>query len=445
MSAPRPVDLHPATAAVEPGLLQQRPFRRLSFSRFFSRVAQNSLNFALVLLIVDETGLAVMSSLLVLALVIPQTAFGIVAGTAADVFPRRIMILFGNLARAAVCVFFVLSAGDVPSFYVVAVMLAAAAPFASTAEAAILPAIIEREDLARANAISHAVSGGAQLIGLGLLTPLVLRVLRSPDALFLICAGLFVAAAVHGLLIGRVATVSRQEVGGEHEGRWWLAGWRALRADQHVWQAAIELTLISASLIILGGLIPSYITDTLGLPLEVGVLILMPAAAGVVIGLRVAGFLAHRVPHGLLSTVGFAAFVAVLFAFTFVEEEASFLGGYGAFGWLNHINIGNFDGADVVAMVLAAPLGFSMAIVQVAAQTVLNDLVPLQLQGRAGATQAAMAGLASSIPVVLAGLLADLAGVTVVMALLAAAIGTAALMNLRQPRLKAASAAGMAH
>lgn len=96
-------------------LLQQRPFRMLSFTRFFSRVAQYGLNFDLVLLINEETGKAFLSSLLVLALVVPSTVAGIVAGTAADVFPKRALVFLGDMARAAFCVYFVLNASGVAS------------------------------------------------------------------------------------------------------------------------------------------------------------------------------------------------------------------------------------------------------------------------------------------------------------------------------------------
>ena len=47
------------------------------------------------------------------------------------------------------------------------------------------------------------------------------------------------------------------------------------------------------------------------------------------------------------------------------------------------------------------------------------------------ATQAAMSAVASSVPVLMAGALSDLIGVTPVMALVAAAIGMAALANVR--------------
>ncbi len=403
----------------------------LTFSRFASRIAQNAINFALVLLIVEETGKTIYSSLLVLALVLPATLFGIFAGVAADHLPRRPLILLGNLVRAAICLYAGLHLGGVPSYYLVAFALAAASPFASSAEGAIQPLIVERTRLAKANAISHAVGGVAQLIGFGLLTPLVLRVFREPHILFFACAGLYLVAAVYGVAIGRIRSPQRQEVGGSTEGSWWSAGWRQMQSDPAVMHAAVELTLISAAVIILGGLIPKYIDDVLGLPVDVGVVILMPGALGVALGLRVAGFLAHRVAHTLLATGGFVSFVVLLALLSAVNPLADFLGGYGFLSWLNSVEIGSFDGGGIVAMVLVAPLGFAYALVTVAGHTVLQDRVPIQLLGRVGATQAAMAALAASLPVVIFGALGDWLGVPIVMAMLAGVIGAFAVVNLR--------------
>lgn len=425
-------------------LLQQRPFRMLCYTRFTSRLAQNALNFALILLIVDETGKAFLSSLLVLALVVPSTVAGIVAGTAADVLPKRLLVVIGDLLRALVCILFITGSGSVVSYYVVAVALATATQFAANAEGAILPAVVDRADLARANAIGQAVGGAAQLLGLAVLTPVLLRLVGSSDVLFGVCAALFVLAAGQAVFIGNTRNESRREVGGGVAGRWWLTGWRAIRGDPAVMHAAVELTLISTALIILSGLIPKFIEDVLGLPVDVGAVLLMPAAVGVVLGLRVAGFLAHRLPHSALSSVGFGAFVVLLALLCFVNQEAEFLSGYQALSWLGDVSIGNFDGGGVLAMILMLPLGFAFAVVSVAGQTVLNDRVPLHLQGRVGSTQAAMAAIAASAPVLAAGLLSDLIGVTIVMALVAALIGLAAVANIRQPRWMHAGANGLA-
>ncbi|MBI5946673.1 MAG: MFS transporter [Chloroflexi bacterium] len=420
-----------------PPLLQQRPFRMLSFSRFCSRLAQNAINFGLVLLIVDETGKAFLSSLLVLALVVPSTVAGIAAGVAADHLPKRILVVAGDLARAAICGYVAWKGGGVAAYYLIAVGLSVSSQFAGSAEGAILPGVVRRHELARANAIGHAVTIAAQLAGFGALTPLALRVFDTPRILFAICGGLYVLAAGYGAAIGRVTSPERLEIGGRVEAPWWQAGWRQMRSDPAVMHAAVELTLIATTVIILGSLLPTYITDTLGLPIEVGAAVLIPGAAGMALGLRVAGFLAHRVPHGALSSAGFAAFVFLLAALAFVNPESEFLAGYGPFEWLNDVSLGDFDGGGVIAMMVVFPLGFAYAIVSVAAQTVLNDRVPLQLQGRVLATQGAMAALAASLPVLVAGGLSDLVGVTPVLALVAGATAVVAVANVRQPKTAA--------
>ena len=428
--------LQPATDPGAAGLLQQRPFRMFCYTRFFSRVAQNAVNFALVLLIVDETGLAFMSSLMVLALVVPATVTGIVAGATADVVPKRLLVFAGNLARAAVCLVVVRWGTGTATLYGVALAMAAVQQFATAAEGSMLPLIVARSELARANAIGQAVGGAAQLVGLGILTPVVLRLFDSPEVLFGIALILFAIAGFVAPAIGRLQRVERIEIGGDQVGPWWSAGWRAMKADPAVMQAAVELALISMTLIILGGLIPAYISDTLGLPFDAGAVILLPAVVGVALGLRVAAFLAHRVPHALLSTVGFCVFVSTVMLLTFVNPEASFLAGYKVFAWLDSVNIGSFDQGGVLAMGLMFPAGFAFAIVNVAGQTVINDRVPLQLQGRVAATQGAMAAAAASVPVVAAGLLADAVGVTPVMAIVAGGVGLAAVANLRAPHLR---------
>ena len=448
-----------AAPASPPALLQQSPFRRLSSSRFFARVAQNALNFALVLLVLEATGKAFFTSLLVLALVVPMMAAGVIAGVAADAVPRRLLVALGNLARAAVCIGFIIEPGGAGALYVVAVLLAVCAPFVAAAEGSILPAIVTREELARANAIGQAVGGAAQIAGFAVLTPVVLRVFERVDVLFGIAAALFALAALEAVRIGPVArdrderdefplpepepepspadpvigTIPAVAPPPSPAARssWWRAGWRAMRRDPVVFKAAVELTLVAMLLIILGGLIPTYIRDVLDLPLDVGALVLTPAAVGVIAGLRVAGPLARRVRHAFLSSVGFALFTGLLLALAFVNEEASFLGGYGAFAWLNSVDVGNFDGGAVLAMILVMPLGFAYAIVSVAAQTVLNERVPLALQGRVVATQGVMAALAASLPVLAAGALGDWLGVQPVLAILAVGLAAAAVLNQR--------------
>jgi MFS family permease len=402
-----------------------------TYTRFTSRVANFAINFALVLLIVEETGLAFMSSLLVIALVVPSAVTGIVAGVAADALPKRLLIFVFDLLKAAVCFGFVIVGADVAVYLLVAFLLASFGQFAGSGEAAILPAIVPRESLVRANAIGQAVATLAQIVGFGVVTPVFIRLFDSPNALFIFCGALFAAAAWQGVLIGRIPRTPRGDVGGMASGFWFLAGWREIQRQPAVRRAVIQLTLISMTLLILSGIIPVYLSEVLGLPLEVGVIVLAPAALGMALGLRIAGFLAGFVPSVVLSSVGFTGFIALLGLLAFVNEEATFLSGYGVFGWLDHVQIRGFDAGAALAMLIVAPLGFSYAVVQVAATSILNELVPLHLQGRVLSTQGALAAIASSLPVLAAGGLADLIGPQPVMLLVAVLIAVAAVRTLR--------------
>lgn len=418
-------------------LLQQRPFRMLTATRLSSRVANNAVNFGLVLLVVDATGRAFMSSLLVLTLVIPSTLAGLAAGVAADIFPKRLLIVSGHLARAAVCFVMVVNEPSVWEYFLAALVMASATQVASSAESAILPTIVAREELVRANAIGHAVTGIGQILGFAVLAPVTLRLVGEQRLLFALAGALFVLAAIYALAIGRQERGARGEVGGDIQDAWWRVGWRQMQRDPRVLRAALELTLLASAMTVVAGLAPAYIESVLGLPVEVGAIALSPAAVGIAAGLRLAGWLARRVPHYLLSTTGFAGFVIFLGLLAFVDPLAQFLAGYRALSWLGSVNVGRFDGGGVLAMTFVMPLGFCYALVAVAGQTTLNDLVPISLQGRVFATQGAMAAVLASGPVLGFGALADEVGVRPALALLAAATGVAAALNLRAARRQA--------
>lgn len=423
-----------AGSAPRPPLLQQRPFRMLTATRLTSRVANNAVNFGLLLLVVDATGRAFMSSLLVLTLVVPSTAAGLVAGVAADVLPKRLLIFAGHVLRAAICLALAWGEPAVWRYFLAAFAMASATQLASAAEAAALPTVVAREELVRANAVGHAVTGVAQILGFGVLAPVTLRMVGEPPLLFALAAALFSAAAVYALLIGGQGGAARREVGGAVADAWWRVGWQQMRRDHRVLGASLELTLLAAAMTVVAGLAPAYIEDVLGLPVEVGAVALSPAALGVVLGLRLAGSLARRAPHYALSTAGFTGFVVLLFLLAFVEPLTVFFAGYAPLAWLASVEVGRFEGSGLLAMVLVAPLGFCYALVAVAGHTTLNDLVPVSLQGRVFATQGALAAFAASGPVLAFGALADAAGVEVALALLAAVTGLAAAENIRRAR-----------
>ena len=61
-------------------LLRNAPFRRLLESRVIGQTAQNAMLYALLILVVEETGSSVQSTILIMAFTIPSILLGIPAG-----------------------------------------------------------------------------------------------------------------------------------------------------------------------------------------------------------------------------------------------------------------------------------------------------------------------------------------------------------------------------
>ncbi len=80
-----------------------------------------------------------------------------------------------------------------------------------------------------------------------------------------------------------------------------------------------------------------------------------------------------------------------------------------------------------MTMLLAVPLGLAFTVVSVGARTVFNRRSPPELQGRVFATQSALSDLASVLPLLVVGAVADLVGVRAVLLVTAGLSALAAL------------------
>jgi hypothetical protein len=71
-------------------LLANPRFRRLLESRVLGQTAQNAMLYAMLILVVQESGSSVQSAILVAAFTLPGIVLSLPAGAAADVVPKRL-------------------------------------------------------------------------------------------------------------------------------------------------------------------------------------------------------------------------------------------------------------------------------------------------------------------------------------------------------------------
>lgn len=149
-----------------------------------------------------------------------------------------------------------------------------------------------------------------------------------------------------------------------------------MRERRDVWQAAIQNSLISATLPLLVALILVYLVEVLDQRVSDLPVIFLPAIIGMLLGRRLVGAIARRRDAGWLATMGMWLFAGGLLALALIDAfEAGFRSGLG-FGDAD-LGVLEISAESQVAMVLLFPMGFAFSLVNVATTAIINERVPV--------------------------------------------------------------------
>lgn len=392
-------------------LLKNDKFRRLLESRLVGQTAQNAMIYALLILLVQESGSSVHSTLLIVALTVPSIILGIPGGTIADALPRRFTLTLGYLARAGVAAALFYYSGELAYIYLIVVVHATIGQLFGPAEAATVPAIVRPDQLSTANSLMMLVLVIAQILGMVVMAPILIK-LVSADAVFIVCAGLFLGATyIVGWLasdFSRVQDERPPRIGFVEATK---QGFRILRTNRRAYLAIVYLTTGLALSKVLVILLPKYTRDVLDIAPEDTVFVAAPAAIGAAVGLATVPlfirlFGAWRVAAGafFMFVLGLAGLGLVVYVKVFITDNFDF-----GISFLED----NFSLASVitVTMLLAIPLGLSFTVLNVATRVVMNEQAPQEAQGRIFAMQMALGDFLSLIPLLIVGVVADVVGV----------------------------------
>jgi MFS family permease len=259
---------------------------------------------------------------------------------------------------------------------------------------------------------------------MAILAPIFLKTVGA-SPLFILAGALFAAAAVI------IATVPR--LGAAYAPRYpssagvrtqFARAWRALRGDDQAYMALIMAVVGSASLLVGITLLPRYAKSILDVSTENLIFVFSPAAIGLFLGLRLVGRLERFLGKGRTVSVGFALLTLSLLSFGLVGKLGAFLTHQNP---LDLFAPGPFDersGRIIVTMVTAVVAGFAYSLIGVASRALINERIAGEMQGRVFAALTVLSNLASIVPLLLAGALADWLGVQPVL------VAVAALMAL---------------
>jgi len=285
-----------------------RDFRLLLAANFVSFTGDWILGAGLAYQVYLLTGSTLASAAMVLASLLPQVTLGSFAGVLADRWDRRRTMIVCNLLLATTVLPLLLvdEPGRVPIVYAVAAVQSALAVAFASAEAALVPALVDENRLVTANALNGQARDVARLVGAALGGVLAatggIRLITLADA-----ATFVVAAALLALIRHRVV-----RAGGPAPAPRWAGQWRE---GTRITLASRTLrTLMTFSLItgvgeaIMMTLMAPFVRDVLhGGNAAYGSIMAAQAVGGLAGGM-VATLIGHRFPPRLLLGAGAVAF-----------------------------------------------------------------------------------------------------------------------------------------
>lgn len=395
-------------------LLKNSRFRRVLQARLAGQTAQNALSYALLILLVKESGSSIHSTLLVVAFTIPSIVLGIPGGTLADVLPRRVSLTVGYLLRAVTAAGFFYYSESLGYIYALVLIHSSIGQVAGPAESATVPAVVRRDQLPAANSLMVLGTMFGQIVGLVVISPLLIK-LVGPASVFIVAAVLFVLAGyVIGWLTGGLSgPVNAAEEKAPAMG--FIAatreGFRILRTNRHAYLAMTYLVTATALSRVLVILLPKYTRDVLQIAPEDTVFIAAPAAIGAGLGLLLTPLLSRLIGAWRVVGFGFVLLLVGLMGLGLIVVLRDYV--------INHVDLGigfverQVGVASVItlAMLLAIPLGFAFTLVTVAARVVLNEVAPQEAQGRVFAVTQAIGDTLSLLPLLMVGVIGELVGV----------------------------------
>ena len=415
-------------------------FLKLWMAQLVSQTAQNGLMFTLLILVTARTESSLIGSVLVLAFMLPAVVFSLFAGVMVDRWRKRTVLITTNVLRVALMLLFLAFGDSVPVLILITLAFSSVSQFFGPAESATIPALVSRKQLISANGLFQLTLTGSQMLGMVILSPVLLK-LGGGTLFFAVGAVLYVLAAalVAWLPRGIEPPLVVKQINGlsllrdiAHD----VSGsFRVIRKDPLSLLALVQLTMSSSLSMLFGLLVPRFVLEVLDVAPDNAVFVFAPVGIGAVLGLRTLPWFTRTFQKSEVVTIGLFGAAAALFALGSVEFVARMVesGARDVLeGGLPQPRFGTLTLSVLVVLTMAAavPVGFTYALVNAPAQTIIHERAPAEMRGRFFGTQLMLANLSSLVVLVVIGILADRVGVIPVLFLYAPLVLAVALYGV---------------
>ena len=402
-----------------PPVLTNQGFLQLWLAQIISQTAQNAVLYALLILVLELTNRASTTGVLVMLFIVPTMVLGVFSGVLVDRWNKRRLLILTNAGRAAAAVAFFFAQDHLWGLYGVTILFASFSQLFTTTNAASIPYLVSRQQLISANSIFSLGFTVAQVAGLVLLGP-VLLFTAGAGVLFITAASAFLIAAVLARFLPYVGRKEDVEKEGALPGPAELKGalsefMRALgvlRSDPVSYLAMAHITTSSTLVLIFAVMVPRYMQAILEREPKDAVAIFAPVAFGALLGLRAVPWIVGKLSNTKAVALGLFGLALCLVALGSVEFIAAGLEGTERFNPFGTERIFGQSILVTITIAIAGPMGFSYALLNAPAQTLLHERTPHEMRGRIFASQMVLANGVALLPLVVVGGVADLYGVS---------------------------------
>lgn len=403
-------------------------------AQFLGQLGQNAANFALLVLVNVQTGSTLAGGLLVILFSLPAIVLGPLPGMLVDRVGRWWVLWLANLLRTLLGLGMGLalalvyggategakSGGLVALLYLFSFSLSISTRFYLPAEATAIPSLVGLSGLTHGLALFGTTFVLGQALGLIVIAPLLQAAFGWP-MLFYACAGGFALATALSLLLSprklgafrataqdlantadeqEAALLATLEAQSERRGLWQQLkeGWQPIAQDRQVLEAVVRLSVSGVVIALVSELAPNFVVQVLHRPSDQISLVLAPAGVALIIGAVLAPRLAKWLGQLRLAGLGVNGVAVAVVLLALNRPLGDFL------RLPDSLIVG-------LAVAEASLLGFTLNLISIPCQAVMQERVLPRLRGSVVAFQQALFNLAAVPILILVGLVSDDLGI----------------------------------
>ena len=420
-------------------VLRNPYFLALWIAEIVSTTALNGAFFLQIVLVEELTRSSAHLAAVILAFSLPAVLLSAMAGLLVDRVPKKYILIGSNALRVVTGVGLALIASSMLAnhvsetiflieIYILVFLASAIGQFFAPAEGALIPLIVSKSNLLPANSLFTITLTASQVLGIVILAPLGIKTIG-------IVGSLWSAVVLYAIATLLVAFVPRDQPAQKNNFDGLSAAQRAWNEIREGWQytlrhrailvAVLQLALVSMMTLIMAMLAPGFAARVLGLGTEDVTVVFWPAGVGIFLAGIFVGRFGHYIAREYLAALGMIVLALNLLGLAWAG------GGVGPLDlplFREHPEL--LLNTTAFVMIFSLGIGLAMALINIPAQTVVQEKAADVVRGRVLAVQFTLSNAFAIPPMLFIGNLADRIGIPQITLTLAVLMMIFAISNL---------------